>query len=159
MSKQNETNAKALYEQQEQKISTQSDAFIRLLTQRGILEDHQIDDDRIRQAQKEKKRNMYHNTQLLLEHYRNIAWALECFPDTIAEELDQPFEGLDFLLEKMDVEMGMGNKKLESRLESVRKSRLLLDRVNEALSVFEEKNLTTVQKMYETHLSDLSCSR
>ena len=108
MSKQNETNAKALYEQQEQKISTQSDAFIRLLTQRGILEDHQIDDDRIRQAQKEKKRNMYHNTQLLLEHYRNIAWALECFPDTIAEELDQPFEGLDFLLEKMDVEMGMG---------------------------------------------------
>lgn len=96
MSKQNETSAKALYEQQEQKISTQSDAFIRLLTQRGILEDHQINDDRIRQAQKEKKRNMYHNTQLLLEHYRNIAWALECFPDTIAEELDQPFEGLDF---------------------------------------------------------------
>ena len=66
MSKQNKTSAKALYEQQEQKISTQSDAFIRLLTQRGILEDHQIDDDRIRQAQKEKKRNMYHNTQLLL---------------------------------------------------------------------------------------------
>ncbi len=148
MSKQNKTSAKALYEQQEQKISTQSDAFIRLLTQRGILEDHQIDDDRIRQAQKEKKRNMYHNTQLLLEHYRNIAWALECFPDTIAEELDQPFEGLDFLLEKMDVEMGMGNKKLESRLESVRKSRLLLDRVNEALSVLKKKP-DNGAKMYE----------
>ena len=91
---------------------------------------------------------MYHNTQLLLEHYRNIAWALECFPDTIAEELDQPFEGLDFLLEKMDVEMGMGNKKLESRLESVRKSRLLLDRVNEALSVLKKKP-DNGAKMYE----------
>ena len=69
-------------------------------------------------------------------------------PDTIAEELDQPFEGLDFLLEKMDVEMGMGNKKLESRLESVRKSRLLLDRVNEALSVLKKKP-DNGAKMYE----------
>ena len=71
---------KALYEQEEQQIQEKSDAFIRILTQRGILGNDQIKDERIRQAQQEKQRRMYHNTRLLLEQYRNIAWALECFP-------------------------------------------------------------------------------
>ena len=148
MSKQDNCASKALYEQQEKKISAQSDAMIKLLTKKGILEDRQIDDERIRQAQKEKKRNMYHNTQVLLENYRNIAWALECFPDTIAEELDHPLAELDALLDHMDLEMGMGNRKLESRLESVKKSRLLLDRVNEALTVLKRKP-DNGPKMYE----------
>ena len=34
---------------------------------------------------------------MLLKHYRTISWMLECFPDTIAEELDRPFEGIDEL--------------------------------------------------------------
>ena len=148
MSKQDNCASKALYEQQEKKISAQSDAMIKLLTKKGILEDRQINDERIRQAQNEKKRNMYHNTQVLLENYRNIAWALECFPDTIAEELDHPLAELDALLDHMDLEMGMGNRKLESRLESVKKSRLLLDRVNEALTVLKRKP-DNGPKMYE----------
>ena len=76
MSKNQDSANKALYEQQENRISVQSAAFINLLTKRGILEDKQIDDDRIRQAQKEKKRNMYLNTLPLLQHYRNISWAM-----------------------------------------------------------------------------------
>ena len=55
-----------LYEQQETKLSQQSAAFIELLTKRGILGDSSIDDDRVRQAKKEKKKSMYHNTLLLL---------------------------------------------------------------------------------------------
>lgn len=148
MSKNQDSANKALYEQQESRISTQSAAFINLLTKRGILEDKQIDDDRIRQAQKEKKRNMYHNTLLLLQHYRNISWAMECFPSSVAEELDLPMGDLDRLLERMDLELGMNNRKLESRIESVRKSRLLLDRVNEALSVLKRKPENGA-KMYE----------
>lgn len=148
MSKNQDSANKALYEQQENRISTQSAAFINLLTKRGILEDKQIDDDRIRQAQKEKKRNMYHNTFLLLQHYRNISWAMECFPSSVAEELDLPMGDLDRLLERMDLELGMNNRKLESRIESVRKSRLLLDRVNEALSVLKRKPENGA-KMYE----------
>lgn len=139
---------KALYEQEEQQIQEKSDAFIRILTQRGILGNDQIKDERIRQAQQEKQRRMYHNTRLLLEQYRNIAWALECFPDTIAAELDHPLGDLDSLLGKMDLEMGLGNRKLESRLESVKKSRLLLDRVNEALTVLKRKP-DNGPKMYE----------
>ena len=73
---------------------------------------------------------------------------MECFPDTIAEELDHPLAELDALLDHMDLEMGMGNRKLESRLESVKKSRLLLDRVNEALTVLKRKP-DNGPKMYE----------
>ena len=148
MSKHQDSANKALYEQQESQLSAQSSAFINLLTKRGILEDREIDNDRIRQAQKEKKRNMYHNTLLLLQHYRNIVWALECFPATVAEELDHPLGDLDALLDRMDLVFGMNNRKLESRMESVRKSRLLLDRVNEALSVLKRKPENGA-KMYE----------
>ena len=148
MSKHQDSANQALYEQQESQLSAQSSAFINLLTKRGILEDREIDNDRIRQAQKEKKRNMYHNTLLLLQHYRNIVWALECFPATVAEELDHPLGDLDALLDRMDLEFGMNNRKLESRMESVRKSRLLLDRVNEALSVLKRKPENGA-KMYE----------
>ena len=42
MSKQDNCASKALYEQQEKKISAQSDAMIKLLTKKGILEDRQI---------------------------------------------------------------------------------------------------------------------
>lgn len=72
MSKIESSAGKALYEQQETKLSQQSAAFIELLTKRGILGDSSIDDDRVRQAKKEKKKSMYHNTLLLLQHYASI---------------------------------------------------------------------------------------
>lgn len=129
----------SMYEQQEERIRIQSDAFISLLTQRGILGDHKIDDEKIRNAHKAKQKNTYHNTLMLLKNYRTIAWMLECFPDSVAEELDHPFEALDELIEHIDIEVSMGNKKLESRIEGIQKSRLLLDRVNEALTVLKKK--------------------
>ena len=86
MSKIESSAGKALYEQQETKLSQQSAAFIELLTKRGILGDSSIDDDRVRQAKKEKKKSMYHNTLLLLQHYRTILWTLECFPSSVAED-------------------------------------------------------------------------
>ncbi len=129
----------SLYEQQEERIRVQSDAFITLLTERGILGDHRIDDERIRNARQAKQKNTYHNTLMLLKNYRTIAWMLECFPDNVAAELDRPFENLDELIDHIDIEMSMGNRKLESRIEGVRKSRILLDRVNEALTVLKKK--------------------
>lgn len=135
----NSKDNKSMYEQQEDLIRIQSDAFISLLTQRGILGDQQIDDEKIRSAKQEKQRNTYHNTLMLLKNYRTIAWMLECFPDNVAAELDRPFEALDELIEHVDVEVSMGNRKLESRIEGVRKSRILLDRVNEALTVLKKK--------------------
>gem|GEM_PF-6446715 len=51
-------------------LAPQSAAFLEILTDRGIVEDDKINDEKIRQADKEKKRRMFHNTQLLLQHYR-----------------------------------------------------------------------------------------
>lgn len=152
---QNNSN-KSLYEQQESRLSAQSVAFIQMLTKRGILEDQEIDDEMIRQAEKKKKRSMYHNTMMMLQHYRNITWALECFPAHIAEELDRPMNDLDALLSLVSAEIGMSNMKLENRLQSAQRSRLLLDRINEALSVLRQKpgNGELMYKLiYETFIT------
>lgn len=55
--------------------------------------------------------------------YKNITWMLECFPDTISEELEKPFENLDEVIDRLDMEMG--NRKIESRMESIEKARLV----------------------------------
>ena len=128
-----------LYEQQEEKIRMQSETFINLLTKRGILGDQRIDDEKIRAAKQERRKNAYHNTLLLLKNYRTISWMLECFPADIAEELDNPLGDLDALIDRIDLESSLDNRKLESRMLSVQKSRILLDRVNEALTVLKKK--------------------
>lgn len=79
------------------------------------------------------------NTEVLMQNYRTIAWVLENFPVTVSEELNRPFQDLDTLLDSVDVEMSLENKMLESRLRSMEKSRILMDRVNEALSLLRRK--------------------
>ena len=133
--------------QQAEPISS-ADAVIQFLTHRGILGDTRIDDERARAIKQQKTKNAYHNTLLLLKHYRTIAWLLECFPDTIAQELDQPFDRLDELIDRLDMEMAIGNKKLENRLAGIEKSRMILDRVNEALTILKKKP-EDGQKLYE----------
>ena len=73
-----------------------------LLERRGIVGDPDIPNAKARLAEQELRRNMYHNTQVMLKHYRDIVWALECFPSEVAQEL-------------------------------------LLDRINEALTVLRHK--------------------
>jgi hypothetical protein len=121
------------------KLTPQSAAFLDLLAKRGIVEDDQINNEKIRQAEREKRRKMFHNTKLLLQHYRDITWMLECFPATIAEELDKPMQNLDALLELVSDEINLDNRKLENRLKSISKSRLMFDRFNEALTVLKQK--------------------
>ena len=49
-----------------------------LLERRGLIEDSSIRNEKARVAEKELRRNMYHNTQVMLKNYRDIVWALEC---------------------------------------------------------------------------------
>jgi hypothetical protein len=125
--------------EQESQLLEQSEAFLGLLQRRGILEDGQIDDEARRKADMDRKRKTYHNTLLMLQNYRNISWALESFPEEIAVELVRPLESLDALLSMLDTEIVFGNYRLESRLQSVQKSRLLLDRINDALTMLKKK--------------------
>ncbi len=100
-------------------------------------------------------KDTYHNTELLLKQYRNISWLVECFPDQIAEELDQPLEDVDKLIEKLDVEMAYGNRKIENRMEALQRTRLLLDRINEALTVLKKKpqiGERLYELIYETYI-------
>ena len=121
------------------KLSAQSEAILRILADRGLLEDDTISDSDIRHAVKASKQKKFHNTSLLLKHYRDIKWVLECFPAQIAPELDMPFVSLDNLLDMINADGSLDDLKLESRLMSVQKSRLLLDRFHEALSVLRQK--------------------
>lgn len=120
-------------------ISAQAEQILSLLERRGIVEDQSITNKRAREAEQELRRNMYHNTQMMLKHYRDIVWALECFPQQVAEELDRPLHDLDALLSAVDTQIAMGNAKLEQRMIGIQKSRLLLDRINDALTVLRHK--------------------
>lgn len=119
--------------------TTSVETLLSLLARGGYIADTRIADKTARERQQKKQRNSYHNTELLLKQYRTIAWLLECFPDTIAEELEQPFESVDKMIEKLDVDMAMGNRKLENRMEGIRKTRMVIDRINEALTVLKKK--------------------
>lgn len=119
--------------------SVQAEQILSLLERRGIVEDQSITNKRAREAEQELRRNMYHNTQMMLKHYRDIVWALECFPQQVAEELDRPLHDLDALLSAVDTQIAMGNAKLEQRMIGIQKSRLLLDRINDALTVLRHK--------------------
>lgn len=130
---------KSQYEQQEDAIRAQSEAFIGLLTKRGLLGDQKIQNEKIRAAQQEKRKQAYHNTEMLLKHYRLFVWVITCAPQDIAEELERQYETVDELLEKLDFELAMGNHKAERHVESVMNSRILLKRLDEALTVLKNK--------------------
>ena len=120
-------------------MNDKSQAFIEILTKRGILGNPAISDEKARVAKQRKDRLSYHNTQLLLQHYRTLVWVMDCFPEAVSEELEVPFSDVDSLLEQMDLQLAMGNRKLESQMEGAKKTRVLLDRVNDALTVLRQK--------------------
>lgn len=128
-----------LYAQQESQLSQRSHAFVEMLTKRGLIEDTAIQDDAVRKADKTKRRNMHHNTLLLLRSYRDIRWMLQCFPDMVAEELDAPLHDLDTLIRLVNTEINLDNYRLENRIQSIQKSRLMMDRLNEAISILRDK--------------------
>lgn len=123
----------------EQRKPPKAEKVLSLLERRGIVEDSVIPSEKRRKMEQALRKNMYHNTQLMLKSYRDIIWALESFPERVAEELNTPLEDLDHLLGVVDLRLAMGDTRLEHKLLSIKKSRLLLDRVNDALTVLRQK--------------------
>ena len=113
-------------------------AFIEILTKSGLIGNKEISEEKIREAKRKKQEKMYHNTHKLLQNYRTLAWLLESFPEVIAEEIEQRFETIDELIARLDVDMEFGNRKLEERLESVKKTRFIIDKINEAVSLIRK---------------------
>jgi len=119
--------------------SPKAEEMLSLLERRGIVENPEIPDEKRRRMEQALRKNMYHNTQLMLKSYRDIVWALECFSERVAEELNTPLEDLDRLLGVVDLWLALEDAKLEHKMLSIKKSRLLLDRVNDALTVLRQK--------------------
>lgn len=137
-------------------LSPQTEQLLALLERRGIVEDISIQSAKARQSEQALRRTMYHNTQMMLKHYRNIVWALECFPEQVAEELDHPLKTLDTLLSAVDTQLAMGNAKLEHRMQSIKQSRILVDRINDALTVLRQKpgnGDMMYQIIYQTYIT------
>lgn len=132
-------NQKSLYEQQEAQILQRAEQFIDMLTRRGAIGDVEVEDEKKRFTEQERKKLAYHNTQMLLKNYRMIVWQMENEAVHVARELDVPLQNLDAILSRVDAELGMGNRRLEARLESVKRSRILIDQVNEALGLLKKK--------------------
>lgn len=127
------------YEEEEQNLAARSAAFVQYLTRRGfLLHQKALNEDAERRRQEFAKK-AYHNTELLLESYRDIVWTLEHMPEQIASELQMPFATLDELIDRVDLEIALNNKKLEERINSIVQSRVLVDRINEALTVLKTK--------------------
>ena len=127
------------YAEEEMNLSDQSKAFVDYLTSRGVLSDQKISDKKIREKKKELAKKAYHNTLLLLKHYRDIIWAMNSIPSELKQELNIPLSDLDGLLDRLDTEMSLENVEMENRLRPIMKSRWLIDRLNEAVSVLQDK--------------------
>ena len=127
------------YEEEEMNLSDQSKAFVEFLTNRGMLSDPQISDTSIRERRQAIAKKAYHNTLLLLKHYRDIIWAMNSIPKELREELNIPLSDLDGLLDRLDTEMSLENIEMENRLRTIQKSRLLIDRLNQAVNVLKDK--------------------
>lgn len=143
------------YEDEEKSLSEKSAAFVQYLTRRGYLISQTAINDDAEQRRREMAKRAYHNTELLLESYRDMVWAVESIPDQIASELEMPFATLDELIDRIDLEISMENKVMEGRIHSITESRLLIDRMNEAISVLKKKpkdGELLYRVIYETYM-------
>ena len=123
----------SLYDAQEEQIQLQSASFVDFLTRKGVLEDHNIDNERVRKAKKDTAQRAYHNTEVLLSQYRLIIWVLECIPGELSDELEVPVHDIDALAEKIDIQTSLENARIESRVNAMMKTRYLVDRIQKLL--------------------------
>lgn len=125
--------------EEEMKLSGNEKRFIDFLLNSGYLADPKIENQKVRAKRQEDNRKIYHNTQLMLQHYRDLAWVLEGIPSELKAELDIPFADLDALISRLYIELSLNNRRLESRLDALIKTRALVDRLNEAIGFLRTK--------------------
>ena len=139
----------------EQELLASDPRYGAYLTDTGVVGDQQIKNPQKRESSRKKKQYVYHNTQLLLEHYQTIIWVIQSFPDMIAQELNAPMEKTDDLLERIDLALCLENRRLENQIRSIAKTKMLIDRVNEALTMVRSKpgnGEEMYQVIYQTYI-------
>jgi len=127
------------YDEEELQILQKSSGFVEFLTRKGMLEDHAISEEKIRKAKRNTSKKAYHNTLVVLSNYRTIVWVLNYIPSELAQELRIKTKDIDALIQRVDYELAMENRRMEDRLRAMGKTRYLLDRVHDALTVLKQK--------------------
>lgn len=124
-----------------QKMNNQKEItnVVEWLVQSGFLTDRTIQEKDIRLANAERLQHLYHNTRLLLKHYRDIIWILESFPDEIADEMQEPIKDLDLIIERLSHEIDSESTKYLDRLKSINKSRNLVELIHRAMMTLKSK--------------------
>lgn len=148
---------KKSHAEEEKKLSGTEERFIDFLMKSGYLADPKIEDLKTRRSRQENNKQTYHNTRMLLENYRDLMWAMESVPAELRAELDVPMTELDALISRLDLEMSMGNRRVESRLQTIVKSRMLLERLNEAIAFLKTKPTDgeqLYQVIYQTYIGE-----
>ncbi len=120
-------------------VTKEAQELIDYLISSGIIPNNEITDEKAREFNRRKNAIVFHNTKLLLERYRDIAWQLEYAPYEIAAELNHPCSALDEIISALDCDMARGEKKAEYRLNSIARTERLFKAVNEALSIVRAK--------------------
>ena len=139
----------------EQELLTNDPQYETYLVDTGVVGDKQIKNPQQRETRRKKKQYVYHNTQLLLEHYQTIVWVIQSFPDMIAQELNAPMERTDYLLEQIDLALCLENRRLENQFRAIARTKMLIDRVNEALTMNRSKpgnGEEMYQVIYQTYI-------
>ncbi len=116
-----------------ERVQKTSETLLDYFTKTGILSPKAVKDPEIEKARKLAAKRRYHNTQMLLSKYRIVLWALECVPGDIGEELRLPTRNLDALIERVDLELAMDNKRIEYQIRGAAKTKMLIERVQDAL--------------------------
>ena len=146
----------SLYDAQEEQIQLQSASFVDFLTRKGVLEDHNIDNERVRKAKKDTAQRAYHNTEVLLSQYRLIIWVLECIPGELSDELEVPVHDIDALAEKIDIQTSLENARIESRIhEALAVIRKKPGNGEDLYSVLYTTYLDPVERKHEEILKEL----
>lgn len=125
--------------EEEMKLSGNERRFLDFLKKSGYLSDPEVENPEVRAKKKADNRRIYHNTQLMLQHYRDLVWVMETIPNELKSELDIPLADLDALISRLDIELSLNNRRLESRLDALIKTRALVDRLNEAIGFLRTK--------------------
>ena len=125
--------------EEELKLSSKERRFLDFLKKGGYLSDPEVENPEVRAKKRADNRRIYHNTHLMLQHYRDLVWVMETIPNELKSELDIPLADLDALISRLDIELSLNNRRLESRLDALIKTRALVDRLNEAIGFLRTK--------------------
>ena len=119
-------------------VNASTKEILKMLKKSGLVV--QVKEAKVDDVKSEFDNKAYHNTDLLLKQYRTIKWMIECFPSQIEEELSASFEDFDDLMLKLGIEeRAYSNYHISGRAKSLSKSRMILELVNQSLTVLKKK--------------------